>query len=79
MSSSIELLTLIMRDTIEIRIFRSNIKQISFFKYLEFVHSVNHGLDHHIKIMVKILLWTDYFDWLLKIHKDYLKTFFLFR
>jgi len=60
------------RDTVEIRIFRSNIKQISFFKYLEFVHSVNSWIRAGHQNNGKDLLWTDYMDYLLKnIHKDY--------
>ena len=60
------------RDTIEIRIFRSNIKQISFFKYLEFVHSVNSWIRAGHQNNGENLLWTDYMDYLLKnIHKDY--------
>jgi len=60
------------KDTIEVRIFRSNIKQISFFRYLEFVHTVNLWIRSNQKNNADNLHHHDYFDWLLKnVHKDY--------
>jgi len=60
------------KDTIEVRIFRSNIKQISFFRYLEFVHTVNLWIRSNHKNNADNLHHHDYFDWLLKnVHKDY--------
>ena len=48
-------------STIEVRIFRSNLKQISFFRNLELVHSINQFvLNSNDKID-----FTDYFDYLL--------------
>jgi len=59
-------------DTIEIRIFRSNIKPISFFRYLEFVHTVNLWITSNQKNNADNLHYHDYFDWLLKnVHKDF--------
>ena len=59
-------------DTIEVRIFRSNIKQISFFRYLEFVHTVNLWIRSSHKNNADDLHHNNYFDWLLKnVHKDY--------
>ena len=64
-------------DTVEIRIFRSNIKQISFFRYLEFVHTVNNWIletthDYNNNHSDYDTSKNNYFDWLLKnIHKDY--------
>ena len=59
-------------DTIEIRIFRSNIKPISFFRYLEFVHTVNLWITSNQKNNADNLSVNDYFDWLLKnVHKDF--------
>jgi hypothetical protein len=55
-------------STIEVRIFRSNLKQISFFRNLELVHSINQFIlnsDSEID-------FTDYFDYLLSNpSKDY--------
>ena len=60
------------KDTIEVRIFRSNIKQISFFRYLEFVHTVNLWIRSNHKNNADDLHHHNYFDWLLKnVHKDY--------
>jgi hypothetical protein len=60
------------KDTVEVRIFRSNIKQISFFRYLEFVHTVNLWIRSNHKNNADNLHHNDYFDWLLKnVHKDY--------
>ena len=54
------------------RIFRSNIKQISFFRYLEFVHTVNLWIRSNHKNNADDLHHHNYFDWLLKnVHKDY--------
>ena len=55
-------------STIEVRIFRSNLKQISFFRNLELVHSINQFiLNSDDKID-----FTDYFDYLLNNpSKDY--------
>lgn len=59
-------------DTVEIRIFRSNIKPISFFRYLEFVHTVNLWITSNQKNNADDLSINDYFDWLLKnVHKDF--------
>ena len=59
-------------DTIEVRIFRSNIKPISFFRYLEFVHTVNLWIRSNHKNNADDLHHNNYFDWLLKnVHKDY--------
>ena len=59
-------------DTVEVRIFRSNIKKISFFRYLEFVHTVNLWIRSNQKNNSDNLHHNDYFDWLLKnVHKDY--------
>jgi hypothetical protein len=60
------------KNTIEVRIFRSNIKQISFFRYLEFVHTVNLWIRSNHKNNADDLHHNNYFDWLLKnVHKDY--------
>mgnify|MGYP003115490920 FL=1 len=60
------------KETVEVRIFRSNIKQISFFRYLEFVHTVNLWIRSNQKNNAEDLHHNDYFDWLLKnVHKDY--------
>ena len=69
-------------DTIEIRIFRSNLKKISFFKNLEFVDSVNQWIlsefksqDDFIKnsdlsdidyIIKEKIHYHNYLDWLIK-------------
>jgi len=64
-------------NTIEVRIFKSNIKQISFFRYLEFVHTVNNWIletthDYNNNHSDYDTSKNNYFDWLLKnIHKDY--------
>ena len=59
-------------DTFEIRIFRSNIKQISFFRYLEFVHTVNLWIKSNDKSDDSNLLVVDYFNWLIQnVHKDF--------
>ena len=52
--------------TIEIRIFRSNLKKISFFRYLEFVHSVNEWIRSSDQDNAENITWEYYFDWLLK-------------
>jgi hypothetical protein len=62
---------------INFRIFKSNIKQISFFRYLEFVHTVNNWIletthDYNNNHSDYDTSKNNYFDWLLKnIHKDY--------
>ena len=53
-------------DTIEVRIFRSNLKKISFFRYLEFVHSVNEWIRSSDQDNAENITWEYYFDWLLK-------------
>jgi len=64
-------------NTVEVRIFKSNIKQISFFRYLEFVHTVNNWIletthDYNNNHSDYDTSKNNYFDWLLKnIHKDY--------
>jgi len=59
-------------DTFEIRIFRSNIKQISFFRYLEFVHTVNLWIKSNDKSDDSNLLVVDYLNWLIQnVHKDF--------
>ena len=59
-------------DTFEIRIFRSNIKQISFYRYLEFVHTVNLWIKSNDKSDDSNLLVVDYFNWLIQnVHKDF--------
>jgi len=64
-------------NTVEVRIFKSNIKQISFFRYLEFVHTVNNWIletthDYNESNTDYDTSKNNYFDWLLKnIHKDY--------
>lgn len=52
--------------TIEVRIFRSNLKKISFFRYLEFVHSVNEWIRSSDQDNAENITWEYYFDWLLK-------------
>ena len=52
--------------TIEVRIFRSNLKKISFFRYLEFVHSVNEWIRASDQDNSENITWEYYFDWLLK-------------
>jgi hypothetical protein len=65
------------RNTFEVRIFRSNIKQISFFRYLEFVNTVNSWIidtDHEYDALNPDYgtHHNNYFDWLLKnVNKDY--------
>ena len=63
--------------TVEVRVFRSNIKPISFFRYLEFVHSVNEWIRSNHYNDDRNLMWHDYFDYLLKnINKDYINLLF---
>jgi len=61
-------------STIEVRIFRSNLKQISFFRNLELVHSINQFvLNSTSKDYVNLLLWLDqknYFS-----HLEYIEDF----
>lgn len=57
------------KDTIEIRIFRSNLKPISFFRNLELVHSIN----QFILNSAESIKYTEYFDYLLNNPtKDYI-------
>jgi hypothetical protein len=56
-------------DTIEVRIFRSNLKPISFFRNLELVHSIN----QFILNSSESVKYTEYFDYLLNNPtKDYI-------
>lgn len=75
-------LNLCNEDTIEIRIFRSNLKKISFFKNLEFVDSVNNWILSEFKsqddfisnsdlsgidfIIKEAVHYHNYLDWLIK-------------
>jgi len=57
------------KDTIEVRIFRSNLKPISFFRNLELVHSIN----QFILNSADSVKYTEYFDYLLNNPtKDYI-------
>ena len=65
------------KDTVEVRIFRANLKQISFFRYLEFVHSVNLWIKDHDTTEYEKITWVEYFDWLLKnLSKDFSNLLF---
>ena len=65
------------KDTVEVRIFRANLKQISFFRYLEFVHSVNLWIKDHDTTEYEKITWIEYFDWLLKnLSKDFSNLLF---
>ena len=56
-------------DTIEVRIFRSNLKPISFFRNLELVHSIN----QFVLSGSESIKYTEYFDYLLNNPtKDYI-------
>lgn len=60
------------RDTIEVRIFRANIKQISFFRCLELVHSINQFIKTISLDRTDRVSYTEYFDFLLNNpNKDY--------
>ena len=60
------------RDTIEVRIFKANIKQISFFRCLELVHSINQFIKTIPLDRTDRVSYTEYFDFLLNNpNKDY--------
>ena len=65
-------------NTIEVRIFRSNLKQISFFRYLEFVHTVNQWIRSTDQNNSDNITWEYYFDWLLKNIDKKFSNLFLF-
>lgn len=65
-------------NTIEIRIFRSNLKQISFFRYLEFIHTVNEWIRSSDVNDESNITWEYYFDWLLKNMDKKFSNLFLF-
>ena len=65
-------------STIEVRIFRSNLKQISFFRYLEFVHTVNQWIRSSDQNNSENITWEYYFDWLLKNIDKKFSNLFLF-
>jgi len=57
-------------STIEVRIFRSNLKKISFFRNLELVHSINDFIQNDKS--TNSIYYTEYFDFLLNNpNKDY--------
>ena len=65
------------RDTVEVRIFRSNLKQLSFFRYLELVHTVNLWIKETDPVEYDRITWIEYFDWLLKnLSKDFSNLLF---
>ena len=65
------------KDTVEVRIFRSNLKQLSFFRYLEFVHTVNLWIKETDPTRYEKITWIEYFDWLLKnLSKDFSNLLF---
>mgnify|MGYP006399291737 CR=1 FL=1 len=63
-------INLVNTNTLEIRIFQSNLKENSFFRNLEFVDSVNHFIK---KTSLKKLDFKDYLAWLIK---DTKKSYF---
>jgi hypothetical protein len=63
-------INLVNTNTLEIRIFQSNLKQNSFFRNLEFVDSVNHFIK---QTSLKKLDFKDYLAWLIK---DTKKSYF---
>ena len=63
-------INLVNTNTLEIRIFQSNLKQNSFFRNLEFVDSVNHFIK---QTSLKKLDFKDYLSWLIK---DTKKSYF---
>jgi hypothetical protein len=65
-------------NTVEVRIFRSNLKQISFFRYLEFVHTVNQWIRSTDQNDAGNITWEYYFDWLLKNIDKKFSNLFLF-
>ena len=65
------------KDTVEVRIFRSNLKQISFFRYLEFNHTVQEWIKETDPVEYDKITWIEYFDWLLKnLSKDFSNLLF---
>ena len=65
------------KDTVEVRIFRSNLKQLSFLRYLEFVHTVNLWIKETDPVEYEKITWVEYFDWLLKnLSKDFSNLLF---
>ena len=65
------------KDTIEVRIFRSNLKQLSFFRYLEFNHTVQEWIKETNPTRYEKITWVEYFDWLLKnLSKDFSNLLF---
>jgi len=63
-------INLVNTNTLEIRIFQSNLKQNSFFRNLEFVDSVNHFIK---ETSINKLDFKDYLNWLLQ---DTKKSYF---
>jgi len=65
------------KDTIEVRIFRANLKKISFFRYLEFNHTVQEWIKETDPVEYDRITWVEYFDWLLKnLSKDFSNLLF---
>ena len=65
------------KDTIEVRIFKANLKQISFFRYLEFNHTVQEWIKETDPVEYDRITWVEYFDWLLKnLSKDFSNLLF---
>jgi hypothetical protein len=65
------------KDTVEVRIFRSNLKKISFFRYLEFNHTVQEWIKETDPTRYEKITWVEYFDWLLKnLSKDFSNLLF---
>ena len=65
------------KDTVEVRIFRSNLKQLSFFRYLEFNHTVQEWIKETDPVEYEKITWIEYFDWLLKnLSKDFSNLLF---
>tara|TARA_E500000305_G_scaffold108881_1_gene112263 strand:- start:3985 stop:5319 length:1335 start_codon:yes stop_codon:yes gene_type:complete len=65
------------KDTVEVRIFRSNLKQISFFRYLEFNYTVQEWIKETDPVEYDRITWVEYFDWLLKnLSKDFSNLLF---
>jgi len=57
-------------NTVEVRIFRSNIKQMSFFRCLELVHSINQFIKTVDIDRTDSVSYTEYFDFLLNNPKE---------
>jgi hypothetical protein len=51
--------------TVEVRIFKSNVKPISFFRCLELVHSINQFIKTVDEHRTDSISYTEYFDFLL--------------